>query len=220
VAAVQRQTSQAEHGADTRKRLLDTAETLFAERGFAAASVRDITSAAGCNLGAVNYHFGGKRNLYRQVFGRRLAALRGQRVASIEAARARADSLEAVLAAFADAFLRPLVPRGRGRSVLDLLLREMLDPQLPPEMYRSEFVEPVQGALVSAMMAATPGLALAPARVCAVSVIGQLIQVARRFRRAGLEPGVDAELPPLKATVAQLVRFSAAGVRACARGTA
>ena len=79
----QRQPSQADHGAETRTRLLDTAECLFAERGFAGTSVRDITADAGCNLAAVNYHFGGKQNLYREVFRRRLAALREQRLASI-----------------------------------------------------------------------------------------------------------------------------------------
>lgn len=215
--ATQHQPVPAETGAATRRRLLDTAEALFAERGFTAASVRDITAAAGCNLAAVNYHFGGKRNLYSQVFRRRLTALREQRIASVEAARERAHSLEAVLTAFAEAFLRPLVPRGRGRSVLDLILREMLDPQLPSEMYRSEFVEPVQGALVSAMMSTTPGLDPGTARMCAVSVIGQLVQVAQRYRRARLEPSGEAAMPSLKEIVAQVVRFSAAGVRACAR---
>jgi len=217
VSAAQHSHSQADPGADTRKRLLDTAEMLFAERGFAAASVREITAAAGCNLAAVNYHFGGKRNLYLQVFRRRLTMLREQRIASIHTAREQADSLEVVLAAFADAFLKPLVPRRRSWSVLDLLLREMLDPQLPGEMYRSEFVEPVRGVLVSAMMSTTPGLDIRSARVCALSVIGQLVQVAQRLRRARLEPGVESTLPPLKETVAQIVRFSAAGVRACAR---
>jgi AcrR family transcriptional regulator len=53
-----------EQGAQTRQRLLDVAETLFAEHGFAATSVRDITSAAACNLAAVNYHFRDKQNLY------------------------------------------------------------------------------------------------------------------------------------------------------------
>ncbi len=217
MAATQHRPSPAEPGAATRRRLLDTAETLFAERGFAAASVREITAAAGCNLAAVNYHFGGKRNLYNQVFARRLAALREQRIASIEAARTRAGSLEAVLSAFAQAFVRSLLPRGRGRSALDLILREMLDPQLPSEMYRSEFVEPIQDVLVSAMMNSTPGLDLRSARVCAVSVIGQLIHVAQRFRRTRLDPGRGAELPALEDVVAQVVRFSAAGVRACAR---
>jgi TetR/AcrR family transcriptional regulator, regulator of cefoperazone and chloramphenicol sensitivity len=217
VPVTKRQPLQAEHGAETRKRLLDTAECLFADRGFAATSVREITAGAGCNLAAVNYHFGGKQNLYREVFRRRLAALREQRIASIHAAREEAGSLEAVLAAFAGTFLEPLVQRGRKRSVLDLLQREMLDPQLPPDMYRSEFIEPVSGALVSALVSATPGLDVRSARVCSISVIGQLVQLARQVRRTRLQPSAGEDVPQLKDAVAQMVRFSAAGVRACAK---
>ena len=219
VPFTQRQLSQAEHGAKTRKRILDTAECLFAERGFAATSVRDITARAGCNLAAVNYHFGGKQNLYSEVFRRRLAALREQRLASIHDARENTDSLEAVLAAFADVFLRPLVARGGSRSVLDLLQREMLDPQLPSNVYRSEFTEPVNGALVAAMIGAVPGLDTRSARVCAISVIGQLVHLARQVRRDKSQTGTGDDVLSLRESVAQIVRFSAAGVRACAKGT-
>ena len=52
----------------TRERILDTAEVLFAQKGFEAVSVREITAAASCNLAGVNYHFGNKENLYLEVF--------------------------------------------------------------------------------------------------------------------------------------------------------
>ena len=52
----------------TRERLLDEAEVLFALKGYDAVSVREITGAANCNLAAVNYHFGSKKNLYLEVF--------------------------------------------------------------------------------------------------------------------------------------------------------
>ena len=52
----------------TRDRILDAAEKLFAEKGFDAVSVREITSAAKTHLSAVNYHFGSKKDLYLEVF--------------------------------------------------------------------------------------------------------------------------------------------------------
>ncbi|MFZ5722738.1 MAG: TetR/AcrR family transcriptional regulator [Pseudomonadota bacterium] len=55
---------------DTIVRILDTAEQLFAERGFAETSLRTITSRAGVNLAAVNYHFGSKKALIQAVFER------------------------------------------------------------------------------------------------------------------------------------------------------
>jgi len=57
---------------DTVTRILDTAEVLFAERGFAETSLRNITSKAKVNLAAVNYHFGSKKSLIQAVFARYL----------------------------------------------------------------------------------------------------------------------------------------------------
>lgn len=55
---------------DTVVRILDTAEHLFADRGFAETSLRTITGRAGVNLAAVNYHFGSKKALIQAVFER------------------------------------------------------------------------------------------------------------------------------------------------------
>ena len=52
----------------TKDRILDSAESLFALKGFEAVSVREITTVAECNLAAVNYYFGNKENLYLEVF--------------------------------------------------------------------------------------------------------------------------------------------------------
>ena len=56
--------------ADTRDRLLDAATGLFADAGYRGASVRRICDLANANPGAVSYHFGGKRQLYRAVLRR------------------------------------------------------------------------------------------------------------------------------------------------------
>jgi AcrR family transcriptional regulator len=218
-STVQHNLSQAEVGAQTRERLLDAAERLFAENGFAATSVRDITAAASSNVAAVNYHFGGKHNLYHEVFRRRMAAMRDQRIASIRQVQGGANSLEGVLYAFATAFLQPLVDRSSGRLLIELISREMLDPQLPRELFLAEVVGPVQEALAEAITKVTPGLDAGPAKLCVVSIVGQLLQVAHRLRRGELAPAWGAELPPLPDMVGQIVRFSAAGVRACARKT-
>ena len=54
----------------TRERLLQASTRLFADNGYRGASVRDICNLAGANPGAVSYHFGGKRQLYRAVLRR------------------------------------------------------------------------------------------------------------------------------------------------------
>lgn len=60
---------------DTKSRLLDTAAALFAEHGYRGASVRRICDLARANPGAVSYHFGGKKQLYRIVLRRATSSL-------------------------------------------------------------------------------------------------------------------------------------------------
>ncbi|ASP40975.1 TetR family transcriptional regulator [Bacterioplanes sanyensis] len=55
---------------DTAKAILNAAEELFSERGFAETSLRNITTKANVNLAAVNYHFGSKKSLIQAVFAR------------------------------------------------------------------------------------------------------------------------------------------------------
>jgi TetR/AcrR family transcriptional regulator len=52
---------------DTRTKLIETATPLFADKGLAGVSVRELAHAAGANVAAVSYHFGGKEGLYHAV---------------------------------------------------------------------------------------------------------------------------------------------------------
>ena len=61
---------------ETRERLLRTAARLFADRGFKKVTVRDICRTARANVAAVNYHFGDKLGLYREVLQLAAEALR------------------------------------------------------------------------------------------------------------------------------------------------
>lgn len=86
----------------TKSRILDAAEELFISGGFDSLSMRQITSAAGVNLAAVNYHFGSKDALIQSVLARKLDPLNEQRIAMLDAFEAQfGDQLtcEHVLAA-------------------------------------------------------------------------------------------------------------------------
>src|SRR5881394_165011 len=65
---------------DTKSRILDVAEHLFIEHGFEATSLRSLTSSAGVNLAAVNYHFGSKEELFQAVLTRRLDPMNQERI--------------------------------------------------------------------------------------------------------------------------------------------
>ncbi len=56
------------HGAGTREKMLVAAALEFASEGFHKTTVRKICRRAGVNTASVNYHFGSKKSLYREVF--------------------------------------------------------------------------------------------------------------------------------------------------------
>lgn len=68
----------------TKSRILDSAEVLFIAGGYDSLSMRQITSAAGVNLAAVNYHFGSKDALIQAVLARKLDPLNVQRLQMLE----------------------------------------------------------------------------------------------------------------------------------------
>jgi AcrR family transcriptional regulator len=69
---------------DTKERILDAAETLFADQGFAATSLRQITSEANVNLAAVNYHFQSKESLLLAVMRRKIEPINARRIALLD----------------------------------------------------------------------------------------------------------------------------------------
>ncbi|ART81067.1 TetR/AcrR family transcriptional regulator [Oceanisphaera avium] len=58
---------------ETKQKILNSAEQLFAQAGFSDTSLRQITAAAGVNLASVNYHFGSKKDLIKAVMNRYLS---------------------------------------------------------------------------------------------------------------------------------------------------
>lgn len=201
--------------ADTRERLLDAAEELFARRGYAATSVRDITAAADSNLAAVNYHFGGKHKLYRAVLLRRLRAIREQRLAALEGTvrdGTDAGDLATPLRAFAEAFLAPVCDAPAEGPPMRLLLREVVDPQLPRDLFETELVMPVQQRLTSAIAVAAPGLDEHTVQLCTQSFIGQLMHVLHAQRLAPADHERGGEALGLAELVDHVVRFTVAAL--------
>jgi len=139
--------SATDHSTDAKVRILDEAEALFAEKGFHAVTVREITQAAHCNLAAVNYHFGNKQNLYLEVFRARWMP-RAKRVQTcFKDALAAHDgrSLAGIVHALAEAFLKgPLTDDERLRHA-QLMIREMAKPGLATDMLVDEVIKPFFG---------------------------------------------------------------------------
>lgn len=61
---------------NTQLKLIEIATTLFAMKGFAGVSIREITDSAQINVSAISYHFSGKEGLYQAVLEEQFAPLR------------------------------------------------------------------------------------------------------------------------------------------------
>ena len=128
----------------TKERILDTAEILFAQKGYQAVSVREITSAAECNLAAVNYHFGNKENLYLEVFRSRWVPRAQCLQEGFRKYLASQESLSesAVVRALAKAFVDgPLSDDERLRHS-QLMTREMTQPTKAFEHVAEQVIQP------------------------------------------------------------------------------
>lgn len=86
---------------DTKSQIITVAERLFAERGFAGTTLRNVVREAGVNLAAVHYHFGSKEELFRAVVARFARPIVEQELALLEQLKAKPElpSVEAILTA-------------------------------------------------------------------------------------------------------------------------
>lgn len=201
---------------ETRDRLLEEAEPLFAERGFEATSVRDITAAAGANLAAVNYHFGGKDKLYREVFRRRLTAVKEQRLAAVRAAAARPDvGLEDLVRSFTEAVLAPFVDVREGVRVTQLVVREFADPHLQEPLCAESFAG-YESELCALLRRTVPGLTEEAARFGLLWLYGitwQIVFEVKKTPSLNACPGLGCSY---QEAVDHAVQFTCAGLRAAA----
>lgn len=105
---------------------MSAALAVFADQGYEAASVRDITGRAKVNQGAITYHFGGKEGLYREVLRTVRDTLGVQPLLSLATLDSHAPA--AALRLFIRQTLSPLADTARFRRSLRIFAWEQLKP--------------------------------------------------------------------------------------------
>lgn len=204
---------------DTKEKILDIAEELFAQKGYRATSLRAITSAAGVNLAAVNYHFGAKEGLVEAVISRRLVTLNGQREKRLLEVRSRAASEgrrpetgEVLLAFVEPTLLFPDSGVGAG-NFITLVGRAMGDTDATARRIFIRLMQPVLQLFAELLAEAQPELAPEVLYWRLNFVIGALSHTMRGINRCPLplEIAVAMNAPEL---VRLLTGFLVAGMQA------
>lgn len=112
-------------GIEARERLLGAALQLFAEKGFAKTSTRDIAQAAGVNIASIKYYFGDKAGLYRTVFVEHMSC---QSCEDSFFPEPSSQNLRQALQGFFSGFLEPIKQGDLARHVMRLHFREVVEP--------------------------------------------------------------------------------------------
>jgi len=143
----------------TRSAILAAAERLYAERGFADVTLRDIVAAAGVNLAAVNYHFGSKDELIAELFVTRSIATNRERLNELKLAEqaggGRAE-VEAILRALVGPPLRGCLGPDRDRSpAARFMIRALIESVTPIRRIKNREVDHLR-KFAAAMRRALP----------------------------------------------------------------
>ena len=195
----------------TRARLLKVAIRLFAERGFARVTVREICRRARANVAAVNYHFGGKEGLYREVIQTAIDTMQ----TTTAAARAAGQDLgpEERLRAYVNVVLNRIASRSGGTWIHQVMMREISDPTPALDMVLEQVIRPRMTYLCG-VISELIGCAADDIRAvrCALSVQSQLFQVLM-WTEATMKvaPRLDAS-NTLDDVSAHITRFTLGGI--------
>lgn len=111
---------------DTKERILDTAERLFSEQGYAATSLRSIIAKAGVNLAAVHYHFHSKEALLEAVVLRRSVPANRERLALLDRFEQEAGGNPPPLEKVIEAFVAPTLHLSRDSQSGGIVFMKLL----------------------------------------------------------------------------------------------
>jgi AcrR family transcriptional regulator len=209
---------------DTKQRILDAAERLFAEHGFDGASLRAITAIAGVNLAAVNYHFRSKEALIQAVLARKLGPINRRRLEMLDKYEADAGSkpvpLHKLVHAMIDPMVRP-VPSAAGMSFGTVMGRVYLERNAQLQRLLVAELQEIIRRFSAALHRSLPALTIEEVYWRLFFTIGTVSHTLAAPGLLELVSGGACDPSDLEQTLLRLKVFVAAGLKAPrpARGT-
>ncbi|MBY3418339.1 TetR/AcrR family transcriptional regulator [Rhizobium laguerreae] len=144
-------------GSEVSDRILETAESLFARKGFGV-SLREITAAADVNVAAVNYYFGSKTKLTEAVFDRLSLRVNSERLAALEAliASAKDGGGKPDVRDIIKIFVKPyLYPPEKGQLLARLILQHRIERSALTSTIIQRHFDPMASKFIEALSVAT-----------------------------------------------------------------
>lgn len=200
----------------TRARLLDIAGPLFAQHGFRDTGIKQICDAAGCNVAAINYHFGSKQDFYAAVLAH--AHRSAFSVHPMPQPR-RGMAAEEEFREWVRWWIRSMLNPDKPVWLQTLMAREMVDPTSALDEMVERSVRPLFDRLFGIVRRLLPrGAGVEHARLCVHGVIGQALHYKHArpvMQRLGTMPVLDDD--GLSRLATHIVEFSLGGIAAIAK---
>ena len=140
--------------ADTKEKILDTAQRLIGDQGYSATSVRHIVAEAQVNLAAIHYHFGSKEDLLSAIIRRKADPVNAQRMALLDRMEAEAGGKPVPVRKTLEAWFLPMAEaadhdpgfvRLMGRMMVEGMLQSIV------QQHFRKAAERIAGALRRAL---------------------------------------------------------------------
>jgi AcrR family transcriptional regulator len=208
---------------DTKDKILEAAEQLFAEQGFAATSMRNITARAGVNVAAVNYHFGSKISLLKAVFELRFKPINEQRLKALDALEAEAGEGPLELEKLLIAFLGPAVRLWKewgevGERFVQFVGRAHSEANPDVQKMFQELFSTIVNRFLPAFQRALPDIPPDEIPLKAYFMIGAMAHTMAWHKKLAFVHNDPMTTLDADVLLDRLVSFSAAGMRAPVKG--
>jgi AcrR family transcriptional regulator len=199
---------------ETKQKILDTAEGLIAERGYAATSLRHIIGEAGVNLAAVHYHFGSKEDLLDEVILRKAAAVNAERLVLLERFETEAGGQPVPVDKVLAAFFEPMIQAGSRNPQFVRLMGRMHAEGLLPAIVAKHF-HPTLARFTQALRRAVPYVPDAELQSRFQFMIGAMSQAVCGPRQISADaPPGPVVAPDFRQTMRRLMVFLSGGLQA------
>ncbi len=197
-----------------RERILAVAEEAFLVDGFDGVSIRELTDAAGVNVALVNYHFGGKRNLYMEVLRHKFSVVSEQKCALLEQQLAglKELSLHQVIAAYVTLYLGSDENALAVQKFLKLISRHLADDDDAMELLFEELIAPIHLQMRKTLGQICPGLDQGKLSLCIGSMTGQIFHYLRFPHAFNSLVNLPEGTSLREAMVQHIIEFSLKGI--------
>jgi len=206
-----RQKMKEDKGNDTKDRLIQAAGEVFAERGFRAATVREICKRANANPAAINYHIRDKQGLYSAVLQyHHRSGVQKSAEAEVSDNRPAEERLEA----FIRSFLLRILDTGRPEWYEKLMMREFSEPSIAFDQIIETSIRPLHNrlALIINELIGTEENEH-QIRSCVMSIIGQCLYYHHAKRTISRLYHQNFTLSDIEQLANHITRFSIGGIR-------